>query len=418
MDLFSSAFDRRQLRLALLALIAFCGLLAGGYFFFLRTEYAVLFNGLRASDAAAVVAELDSKGVSYRLRDGGATILVPEGEADSVRLAVTGSEALAKGATGFELFNKSDMGLTDFAQKINYQRALQGELARTIMMMDGVADARVHLAMPERSLFRGSRSSPKAAVAVTMQRGMIADEARVAGIQRLVAAAVPDLALADVVILDELGRVISAAPSLDAGMSNDLQEHEAVQLYYRARARAAIANVLPDLKFDVRILAQTRGETGAPEAWSTTPAAPQAKSGEASAPRNFSLRISVITLGTLGREDRDLIGNAIIGALSVDQSLGDSIQFAVGPVDPVAPATTPAQLGAVPAVHPALPTEMPQGAWWSPWWVKLALALGLLILVLFIRNRPSGLSSDARDAFVARIRSQLGIKAGGGDARL
>jgi flagellar M-ring protein FliF len=172
-----AASPNRQLLVAGLVLGALSMILGVGYFLFVRTEYAVLYTGLRSADASAIVAELDDKGVAYKLKDGGGTILVPVEEADAVRLAIVRSDASLKGSTGFELFNKSDMGLTDFAQKINYQRAVQGELTRTIMMMDGIDNARVHLAIPERSLFRGTRSEPKAAVTLSVQRGRILDEA-------------------------------------------------------------------------------------------------------------------------------------------------------------------------------------------------------------------------------------------------
>ncbi len=180
---------RNQMLLFGALFAAVVGLLALGYFLFVRADYVVLFQGLRPADASVVVTELDKRGTPYRLGDAGTTILVPEGEADAARVALAGSDAAARGQIGFELFNKSDMGLTNFAQKINYQRALQGELVRTIMLMDGVDSARVHLAIPERTLFRGDRAEPKAAVTVAMKPGQTADPARVAGIQQLVAAA-------------------------------------------------------------------------------------------------------------------------------------------------------------------------------------------------------------------------------------
>src|SRR5204863_6003346 len=105
--------------------------------------------------------------------------------------------------------NQSDMGLTDFAQKVNYQRALQGEIARTIMTMDGIAYARVHIALPERSLFRTTRSEPRAAVTITPQPGIDIDPGRIAGIQRLIAATVPDLALDQIAILNERGQLLT-----------------------------------------------------------------------------------------------------------------------------------------------------------------------------------------------------------------
>ncbi|HYD37221.1 MAG TPA: flagellar basal-body MS-ring/collar protein FliF, partial [Allosphingosinicella sp.] len=255
----------RQIRLLALVFAALFVVLALGYYFFIRADYAVLYSSLRPADASAIVAELDSKGVAYELRDQGTTILVPQAEADSVRLAIVRSDAPLKGSTGFELFNKSDMGLTDFAQKINYQRALQGELSRTIMMMDGIENARVHLTIPERTLFRGNRSEPKAAVTLTLQRGKAVDEARVAGIQRLVAAAVPDLKLVDVVVLDEVGRIISANAETAADLPPELAERNAVQEYYRAHIRSAVEAVLPGLGADARVLivpAASASDTG------------------------------------------------------------------------------------------------------------------------------------------------------------
>ena len=96
--------ENRQLRIIVIVFAALSLLLALGYYSFLRTEYSVLYSGLRPADASAIVAELDAKGVDYKLRDRGTTILVGSDEADSVRLAIVRSEAPAKGMTGFELF--------------------------------------------------------------------------------------------------------------------------------------------------------------------------------------------------------------------------------------------------------------------------------------------------------------------------
>lgn len=401
--------DHRQIRILALALPVFLAVVALLYFAFFRPDYVALFNGLRSADAAAVVSELEAKGVSYKLRDGGATILVRKNEADAVRLAVAGSDVLAKDESGFELFNKSDMGLTDFAQKINYQRALQGELARTIMMMDGIADARVHLALPERSLFRGNRSAPKAAVTVSMRTGQEPDVQRVAGIQRLIAASVPDLVLGDVVVLDEHGRVISAAPAIAAEtIAND--EQGAAQQYYRARARSAIQSVLPDVPFDVRVLLQA--QVGAPEPW-TAAAKGGADPSAGTVPptqarRPFALQILVVTPRSLDQDERNMIGNAVSHAVAFDADAGDAIQFAVGPIAPPAAAEA-AQPEALrtPIVPATSESHADVKSLWS-WPIKLAIALAVILVALLIRMRPSGLSVEARDAFLRRIRRHLG----------
>src|SRR5689334_17239302 len=206
---FKASGPQRQLLIVLGAVALLGAVLIGLYLSFFRTTYSPLFTNLRTMDAATIVAELDKKKTPYRLRDGGATILVPSAIVDTTRLSVMSEDLPLKGSVGFELFNKSDMGLTEFAQKINYQRALQGELARTIMTMDAVDAARVHLSLPEPTIFRDDRRTPKASVTVVTRGGKQLSVGTIRGIRRLVAAAVPDLDVANVVILDDAGEVVS-----------------------------------------------------------------------------------------------------------------------------------------------------------------------------------------------------------------
>lgn len=393
------------------------GLLALGYFLFLRPNYVVLVQGLRPGETAPIVAELDKRGTPYRVADGGGTILVPEGQADATRVAIAGSDAMARGEIGFELFNKSDMGLTNFAQKINYQRALQGELVRTIMQEDGVDSARVHLALPERTLFRADRSEPKAAVTLTMKPGQTADAGRVAGIQRLVAAAVPDLPENQVVVLDSGGRVISpivtAATGTDA--NPDMAEKAAVEGYYRARARGAVERAMPGLKFTLRVLALPIGEGTAPSA--SDPAAAAAAdwvpSGEG-AGRNFRLRMIFVSEASIGGDDQEVLRNAVFQATALNAAQGDSLSFEVGPVDPMP--ETAQQVPAAPPRATALPApeSMPVQVQWPSWWMWLAGALVIALLIVW-RLRGSGaarLDDSDHEAFAARLRRQLNLEDG------
>ncbi|WEJ98152.1 MAG: flagellar basal-body MS-ring/collar protein FliF [Candidatus Sphingomonas phytovorans] len=391
-----------QRRIAVVAFVAICLALFAGYYLFLRTDYVVLYTGLKQSDASVIVAELKAKGVSHRLRDNGTTILVPTAQADDVRLSVAGSEIPMKGAVGFELFNKSDMGLTDFAQKINYQRALQGELARTIMMMEGVESARVHLAIPERSLFRGNRSTPKAAIEVIAKPGQQLTAERVAGIQQLVASAVPDLPLGEVVVLDGDGHIVSQAPASQAIASPEVEEQVAAQNYYSARAKAAMAGVLPGLNVGVRTLVLGGGDAG------TVGTVP----GSASAPsaRNFRLRVTVLTLSPLEAGDQDRARAAVATAIGLDEAIGDSLSFEVGPITQPAAAPQPVLPAAVPAtvVDPVTPvTALDFGGLFSWWSLALAALVAATAVTLVVRNRQGALSVEDRDAFVGRLRAQL-----------
>ena len=377
-------------------------LLAAGYLFFVRVDYVVLFAGLREADAAAIKAELDKKGVDLRLRDGGATILVPADQADAARLEVAGSEASARGLVGFELFNKSDMGLTNFAQKINYQRALQGELVRTITAMDGVDSARVHLALPERSLFRGERHDPSAAVTIAMKAGRLIDVARGAGVQRLVAAAVPDLPEAKVVVLDAAGRVVSPAAAPDADLPADVEERGGVEQYYRARARQVVARVRPGLDVAVRVLVL-------PNEGNVTPS---------TGARNYGLRLLLVTPNALTDDGRAVIRDAVTTALELDPARGDEVVFETGPVP--GPVARPAQsvVGFDPATTSSTDTlgeSDGDPAWASPWiWgVVVVLVCGALIARRRARARATMLLEADHIAFADQLRRQLRISEAG-----
>jgi flagellar M-ring protein FliF len=415
MEQLSSLTGNRQLRLLALVFAILLAVLIAAYYLFLRTEYSVLFTQARPDDVAAVVAELDRQNIAHQLRDDGATILVPQEQAAAARLAVAASDLSARGMVGFELFNESDMGLTDFAQRVNYQRALQGELARTIMQMDGIERSRVHLALPERSLFRANRSTPKAAVTVTPRRGRAIDEARVAGIQRLVAAAVPDLSLTDVVVLDDVGRMISAAAPPELALSPAMEEQSAVQQYYRARARAAVETVLPGLAFELRVitLPSEAGSQAGVEA-SATPAS-AGEGSAAGAQRNFRLRIVLLTAAALSPGDQELARSAVSEAVELNPDGGDSLLLTVAPMDT-------SRLSADPARRVTSVPELPQASQeaenaWSSWWSALAIPIAIILIVALLRARARVMSDEQRDAFIGRLREQIRAIDEGGDVR-
>ena len=414
----SPTFTRqRQLFLGIFVIVFL--ILAAGYYLFLRTDYAILYTDLKPADASAIVAQLDAKGISHRLSDNGTTILVPTDEADNVRLAVAGSDIPMKGAVGFELFNKSDMGLTDFAQKINYQRALQGELARTIMMMDGVESARIHLALPERSLFRGNRAVPKAAVEVITKLGRTLTPDRIAGIQQLVASAVPDLALGDVAILDGDGRIVSQAPPSQALQTPEIDEQTAARNYYSARAKAAIAALMPGLQVGVQTLIMPKaGVEPAASGGTTTPA--RTANASVADGRDFQLRVTILTEAALNAEDQGVARNAVAAAVGLDEQHGDSLSFEVGPTTIPSPAVAlplaakPVAGAVEPAAAPALAAFDTGVSWWI--WATAGL-VAILAIVIVVRRRQDDLTPLDREAFVTRLRQQIRAE-GNGDVRV
>lgn len=367
--------------------------LAAAWFLVFRVEYQQIFTRLRPGDAAAIVAELDKRKVPYRLAEGGTTIAVPADQADAVRLSLAGSEAVLKGAVGFELFDKSDMGITDFAQKINFQRALQGELERTISTLDGVETARVHLSMGDDRLFRQDRAPPKASVTLRMRDAGPVPPGTVRGVQQLVSAAVPLLDASAVVVVDEAGRVMSAAGAGDATgviLPPRMAEKRAIEQYFEARARAALEGVFGADYIAVSVSADV----------------PQADPTEQLdlARRSFRLQTSLRPRNELADKAREGARAIVARAIGLSSALGDTIVFeAPQPVlaEPLPPAgPTPR---AVASVAPAA-----EAASLTAYLAAGALALVLLacaaVLALLGRSAAQPLDEEARSTFADRLK--------------
>ena len=389
----ASPLKQGMLAAAALAVLLAVGLVV--YFAAVRVPYAVLFSNLRPADAAAIVQDLDKKKIAYRLRDSGATVLVPEPLVDSTRLAVMGEDLPIKGAVGFELFNKSDMGLTEFAQRINYQRALQGELARTIMTMEGVDVARVHLSLPEPSVFRDDHRPPKASATVTMRPGRALTSAAVAGIRRLIAAAVTDLDLSDVVILDGQGNILSGdAPSRTASpMSADIQQQRSVESFYTARIRRALVSRYPDA--DVQASIPASADSTAVDQWSP-------------ASRSFPLAISILADAKTGSDATGEIRTLALAALGPGGEEPDTVTVAArpeapGPVEPIPTRQAPMAAARAASASGALSSSL-----WIELLVGALIPLGFLAGLLARRRKPPRtLSEQKRLHYADQLRNLL-----------
>ncbi len=229
----------------------------------MRTEYAVLFSRLTEADAAGIVTELKKQKVDYQLGDGGTTIRVPAERVHDIRLALMSSGTPMAGGVGFEIFDRQGLGATEQSQRVSFQRALQGELARTIGALDGVQQARVHLVLSESTLFRRDRQEARASVSLKLEPGNVLQSAQIFGIQRLVAAAVPGLDIGRVVVTDQHGITLSASDALTVGgatgegrlsMKREVEEYvtrKVVALLDRAYGPGrAIVSVDATLNFD------------------------------------------------------------------------------------------------------------------------------------------------------------------------
>ncbi|MDC7710708.1 flagellar basal-body MS-ring/collar protein FliF [Vogesella indigofera] len=178
--------------------------------------YKVLFTGLADSDGGQVTAALQQMNVPYQIGDGG-VISVPSERVYETRLKLATQGLPKAGGVGFELMDKQKFGISQFAEQVNYQRSIEGELARTIEAVAVVDSARVHLAMPKQTVFVRDQQQPTASVMLTLRPGRILDGGQIAGIMHLVSSSVPNLPLRNVSIVDQDGNLLSTVPDQNNG---------------------------------------------------------------------------------------------------------------------------------------------------------------------------------------------------------
>lgn len=202
--------QRSKLALGI-ASVALAGLLAFALTAGREPEWRILYTSLSDKDGGAVIAALSQMNVPHKFSEGGAAILVPAQSVHDARLRLA-SQGLPKGGTvGFELMENQKFGTTQFQERLNFQRGLEGELARSIMALAAVQSARVHLALPNQTAFLREQQKPSASVLLTLYHGRSLDRSQVAGIVHLVAASVPDMQVRAVSVVDQTGTLLSQA---------------------------------------------------------------------------------------------------------------------------------------------------------------------------------------------------------------
>ncbi|RBY79627.1 flagellar M-ring protein FliF [Geodermatophilus sp. TF02-6] len=189
------------------------GLLLGGFFFYrwiTAPTYAPLFSNLAASDASAIVDELNAAGVAYQLADGGATIMVPNDQVYDLRLSMSGKGLPAGSDTGYALLDEQGITTSEFQQQVSYQRALEGELATTLEALDGVRSAVVHVALPEDEVFATDQEQATASVLLDLAPGTELSGEQVQAVTNLVSSSIQDMDPDQVTVADSAGAVLSA----------------------------------------------------------------------------------------------------------------------------------------------------------------------------------------------------------------
>jgi flagellar M-ring protein FliF len=388
------ARNPNQLALIVGATLAMAAVVFAIWYLMLRTPMEAAFTALKPADASLIIDELKRQKTPYVLDDNGSTILVPRDQVNTVRVAILGGDLPLKGTVGFELFSKSDMGLTEFAQKINYQRALQGELARTLMSMSNIDSARVHITLPETGIFQDEHRPAKASVTVAPKVGAAIDGRTIVGIQRLVASAVEDLDAANVVVLDGAGKQLSAqAPEPAAEASSG-----AVETAYAEPIRRAAMQLVNDPAMRITVWAPPQAEAAMADGNQVGP-----ENGQ----RSYPLRIVIaLTGGPAPGLDAKLVP-LLQESIGFDPTLGDTLTLLR--LAPPAPQAVEEPVASVTGLPQPVAEPIPgtAGIAWL-WGIVAALALVALAVLLATRVRARrGMTAAQRASFSARLRDLL-----------
>lgn len=380
--------------------------------------YVPLFTKLSLEDSGDVVAKLKEAKTPYQLADGGATILVAEPALYETRLLLATKGVPRGGGAGFELFDKTNLGQTEFGERVEYQRALQGELARTIMTLTSVENARVHLAIPEPQIFADQHEKPRAAVVLKLKQGATLSDGEVQGIVHLVATSVPELAPEEVSVISDGGRVLWDTVAGDRQASARMlgRHDQDAQARFQGNLETSIRSMLEPvygaghvvvrvaaaMDFDHKeIQAETFGSdsTGAaPDSPGSQPVAAgsavhsrktvkdaggthvdeaveydvnhQVVHTEVAPGRITRLRVGVV-VDSLAKAavSPDQIRRVVTLAAGIDPKRGDDIEITM----------VPFQTDQAEALAP--PPLRPSAAGGLPWWPPALLALGVVLLI-------------------------------------
>ncbi|MDE3071442.1 MAG: flagellar M-ring protein FliF [Pseudomonadota bacterium] len=458
---FFTSMSRRS-RIAFVAgLLMIACVIGGATWWITHPPYGVLFGELRESDAAEITAALSQMQVPYRLADEGKTILVPAEQVYGTRMKLVSQGVPKGGSVGFELFKDSDYGVTEFAQKVNFQRALQGELERTISSLSEVESARVHLTIHHPSLFERGQETSKASVTLNLRPHKRLDAREVVGIQRLVASAVEELKPDSVVVLDGKGLVLSgyaADGPGEASIGDRLDEQTRIETGLRKRVGQMLHRVLLADDFTVsvnvrlnydrvkqvseRLLAQGKDGNGLlvrektdvtghvidssdPDHVRTGPTSNgreveyahghEQEEVDRAPGRIERISVGIVIPSTLPRAEIEKLSAVVSAGLGLDPSRGDKVDIAAialpERVAAVVPAPVPGAVSPTSTGTHATETEPARSparvAWWAYPSVAALVAIILASLFKASRNVPRRLLPSEREETLARLHQWI-----------
>ena len=418
------------------------GLILGGFFFYTwitAPTLSPLFSNLASTDASAIVDELNAEGVSYQLADGGSTIMVPNDQVYNLRLTMSGKGLPAGQDTGYSLLDQQGITTSEFQQQVTYQRAVEGELAKTLEAIKGVNTAVVHIALPKDQVFVADQGKPTASVLLDLGAGTQLSGEQISAVTNLVSSSIEGMDPKDVTVADSDGQVLSAAGQVSAAAGD---QRSAMETDYEDRLAAnaqkildqvlgpnhAVVSVRADLDLSQRqstsetysynqgtppisssqsteTYSGTGGAVGGvlgPENTGTTGGSGNSSYNKSDTTDNNAvdktttttqdapgsikrLTVSVVMDGTVAgnlnqQQVQSLIGNAV----GLDTARGDAITVAAMPFD-----TTAAQQAKA-EVEAAKKAEQQAQMWSLVKTGGIALGILLVILIVWLRSRRRG----------------------------
>jgi flagellar M-ring protein FliF len=220
-------------------------------------EYRVLYSNLSEADGGRIINALDQQAVPYSFSQSGNTILVPADKVHVLRLQLAEQGLPQGGEVGFELMDKQAFGISQFAEQINFQRGLEGELVRSIKALGPVADARIHLALAKRSVFVRNSEPAKASILATLHPGRTLGPGQVNAIVHLVSSSVPDLTIDNITVVDQAGNLLSGSAGINKNQENTQLSHtQEVESSYQERIENILAPLFGKENIRVQVTAQ------------------------------------------------------------------------------------------------------------------------------------------------------------------
>lgn len=251
-DLIKSWPLKRKIALISAVLLSFV-LMAGIILWTDKIDYQVLYSNLSQEDAGQVIAKLKEMKIQYKVE--GNVIYVPSNKVYELRLELAAQGIPSGGGVGFEIFDKTQIGVTEFVQRLNYIRAIQGELTRTIRQLAEVDQARVHIAIPEKTIFTEKEDKPTASVVLKLKPGRVLNQGQIGGIIHLVSSSVEGMQPQNVTVIDNMGNLLSKPVDTTDEIldSKKIEYQKAIDKDYESKLQSMLEGIVGRGKAIVRV---------------------------------------------------------------------------------------------------------------------------------------------------------------------